>query len=102
MVILLIIGIVLTGLAIATLARVTVWPRQGIRSAEVPRRVEAYGFTRKEREADTSGGVRGKLDDVASKLGDAVGGRSGGRSGGVIRKDLIAAGLYKVTPGRFL
>jgi tight adherence protein C len=102
MIILLIIGIVLTGLAIGSLARVTVWPRQGIRSAEVPRRVEAYGFTRKERKEETSGGVRGKLDEVATKLGDAVGGRSGGRSGGAIRKDLVAAGLYHVTPGRFL
>ena len=102
MIILLIIGIVLTGLAIATLARVTVWPRQGVRSAEVPGRVEAYGFTRKEREVDTSGGVRGKLDEVATKLGAAVGGRSEGRSDRVIRKDLVAAGLYHVTPGRFL
>ncbi len=102
MIILLIIGIVLTGLAIASLARVTVWPRQGIRSAEVPRRVEAYGFTRQEREGETSGGVRGKLDEVATKLGAAVGGRSDGRSDRVIRKDLVAAGLYNVTPGRFL
>jgi len=102
MIILLIIGIVLTGLAIATLARVTVWPRQGVRSAEVPGRVEAYGFTRREREEDTSGGVRGKLDEVATKLGAAVGGRSEGRSDRVIRKDLVAAGLYHVTPGRFL
>ena len=102
MIILLIAGIVLTGLAIASLARVTVWPRQGIRSAEVPRRVEAYGFTRKEREEETSGGVRGKLDEVATKLGAAVGGRSDGRSDRAIRKDLVAAGLYNVTPGRFL
>jgi tight adherence protein C len=102
MIILLIIGIVLTGLAIASLARVTVWPRQGIRSAEVPQRVEAYGFTRKEREEEASGGVRGKLDEVATKLGAAVGGRSDGRSDRAIRRDLVAAGLYNVTPGRFL
>jgi len=31
-----------------------------------------------------------------------VGGRSDGRSDRAIRKDLVAAGLYNVTPGRFL
>jgi tight adherence protein C len=102
MIILLIVGIVLTGLAIASIARVTVWPREGVRSIDVPRSVEAYGFTRREREEETSGGVRSKLDDIATKLGAAVGGRSDGRSDKIIRKDLIAAGLYHVTPGRFL
>ena len=103
MVLLLIIGIVLTGLAIGTLARVSVWPRGGpFRSAGVPRRVEEYGFSRTDRSEETSGGVRERLDDVATKLGAAVGGRSGGRGDQLIRKDLIAAGLYNVTPGRFL
>jgi len=102
MIILLIIGILLTGFAIGSLARVTVWPRGGhMRSAGVPRRVEEYGFTRREHSEETSGGLRDKLDDVATKLGAAVGGRSGGQDR-FVKKDLISAGLYHVTPGRFL
>ncbi|HYS70106.1 MAG TPA: type II secretion system F family protein [Gemmatimonadaceae bacterium] len=99
MIILLIIGVVLTGLAIGSLARGIVWPRQ-VRSVGVPRRVEEYGFTRREHDEEGSGGLRDKIDDVATKLGAAVGGRSGPDR--FIKKDLISAGLYHVTPGRFL
>jgi tight adherence protein C len=101
MVILLIIGIVLTGLAIGSLARVTVWSRPGeVRSAGVPRRVKEYGFTSSEPSEETSGGFRERLDDVATKLGSAVGGSRGPDR--FVSKDLVAAGLYNVTPGRFL
>jgi tight adherence protein C len=104
MVILLIIGILLTGLAIGSLARVTIWPRGGeLRSAGVPRRVREYGFEKREQGEESSGGLRERLDEVATKLGAAVGGgRSGGQSDRIVRKDLISAGLYNVTPGRFL
>jgi tight adherence protein C len=102
MIILVIIGILLTGLAIGSLARVTVWPRGHVRSAGVPKRVEEYGFTKREHGEESSGGVREKLDDVATTLGAAIGGRSGGRSDQQIKRNLIAAGMYHVTPGRFL
>jgi len=103
MIILVIIGILLTGLAIGSLARVTVWPRGGhVRSAGVPRRVEEYGFTKREHGEESSGGVREKLDDVATTLGAAIGGRSGGRWDQQTKRNLIAAGMYHVTPGRFL
>src|SRR6266550_4776864 len=102
MIILLIIGIALTGLAIGSLARVTLWPRGGhVRSAGVPRRVEEYGFSHREHAEESPGGLRDKLDDVATKVGSVVGGRSG-HSDRAIKKDLISAGLYHVTPGRFL
>jgi tight adherence protein C len=102
MVILLIIGIVLTGLAIGSLARVAGWSRNNVlRSAAVPKRVEEYGFTAHERNEEGSGGLRERFDDVATKLGAAVGGRSGNQDR-FVKKDLIAAGLYNVTPGRFL
>src|SRR6266550_8185402 len=103
MIILLIIGILLTGLAIGSLARVTIWPRGGhMRSAGVPRRVEEYGFTKRDHGEESSGGLREKLDDVATSLGSAVGGRSKGRGDQHVKRDLIAAGMYNVTPGRFL
>jgi tight adherence protein C len=102
MILLLIIGILLTGLAVAILARVTMWQRGREHSLGVLKRVQPYSFTKRERDEDASGGVRGKLDDVATKLGSVVGGRSGARSGDRIQRDLIAAGYYHVKPGRFL
>jgi tight adherence protein C len=100
MILLLIIGILMTGFAVSTLLRVTVWT--GMRpSAGVPKQVEPYGFTRREQKDETPDGVRGKLDEVATKLGSAVSGRSKGRSETRTRRDLISAGLYDITPGRF-
>jgi tight adherence protein C len=103
MIILLIIGILLAGLAIGSLARVTVWPRGGPnRSAGVPKRVREYGFTKREHSDESAGGLREKLDGVATTLGAAVGARSTDQSDRLVKKNLISAGLYNVTPGRFL
>lgn len=101
MILLLVIGVLLTGFAIATLSRVMLWPGIGQTSFEVPRRVGAYGFTNPEEEEEGSTTVRGKLDDVATKLGAAVGGRRSQRGSDALRRNLIGAGLYHVTPGRF-
>jgi tight adherence protein C len=101
MILLLVIGIVLTGFAIGTLARVIVWPDVRALSLGVPKRVEAYGFTKREQTEESSAGIRGKLDEVATKLGSVVGGRSGLNSQARTRKDLIAAGLYHVAPAKF-
>ena len=100
MILLLVIGIILTGFAIGTLSRVMLWP--GIRhtSFGVPKRVEAYGFAKPETEEESSGAVRGRVDQVATRLGAAVGGRSKGGTE-TLRRHLIGAGLYHVTPGRF-
>ena len=103
MIILLVIGILLSGFAIGSLARVTVWPRGGPnRSAGVPKRVREYGFTKREHSDESAGGLREKLDGVATTLGAAVGARSTGRSDRLVKQNLISAGLYHVTPGRFL
>lgn len=102
MILLLVIGILLTGFAVGSLARVTLWRRGRERSVGVLKRVQPYGFTKREQNEEGSGGVRGKLDEVATKLGSVVAGRSKTRSNERIRKDLVAAGLYHVKPGRFL
>jgi tight adherence protein C len=100
MVILLIIGVVLAGFAIMTFARVISGPGVEAPSLGVPKRVREYSYTNKEQAEETSGGtVRGKLDDVATKLGAAVGSKE--RSNARIQRDLISAGLYQVTPLRF-
>ena len=101
MILLLVVGVTLTGFAVATLSRVIVWPDVRHSSFGVPRRVEAYGFTGAEEEEEGSSSVRGKFDDVATKLGTAVGGRRSARGSETLRRNLVAAGLYDVTPGRF-
>jgi tight adherence protein C len=102
MILLLIIGIILTGLAVAILARVSNWDRSPRRSPGILRRIQPYSFTRREQTENTPAGVRGRVDQVATKLGSMVGGRSDSGSLEGIRRDLIAAGYYEVKPGRFL
>lgn len=103
MILLLIIGVLLTGIAGTALARATVWQRSPQRSAGMLKRVQSYSFTKRERsDEDSSTGVRGKLDDVATKLGAVVADRSQGRSLERIQRDLVAAGLYHIKPGRFM
>jgi tight adherence protein C len=101
MILLLVFGVVLTGVAIAMLSRVIVWPGARQSSVGVAPRVEAYGFTAADEDEDGAGGVRQKFDDVATKLGAAVGGRSDSRGQSRVRRDLISAGLYNVSVGRF-
>ncbi len=101
MIVLLIIGIILTGFSFSTLLRVTLWGGMREASAGVPKQVEPYGFTRREQTEETNEGVRGKLDEVATKIGAAVGGRSSGSSESRTRQHLLSAGLYDVSPGRF-
>ena len=104
MIILLIIGILLTGLAIGSLARVTdLAPRRAYalrRRAQTRRGVRLHESS--EHGEEGSGGLRDKLDDVATSSAppSAVDPRAGGTER--IKRDLIAAGMYSVTPGRFL
>jgi len=58
MVLLLIIGVALTGLASATILRVLLWPSAASRSMGVPKRVEAYGFEKGSEQKQESPGLR--------------------------------------------
>ena len=103
MILLLLIGLALTALAIGILAHAAVWPTTRERSSGVPKRVQVYGFTHREKEVETSNtGVRGKVDELATKLGSAVGGGGKDQPNLRVQRDLLAAGLYNVTPGRFM
>src|SRR5437867_367907 len=101
MVILPIVGIILAGLAVGVVATALLSPRWRNRSSRLARHMDKYGFTQ-HAEAKTDTGVRDKVDDFASKVGSAVASRSNARSQEATRADLMAAGLYHVTPGRFL
>src|SRR6266567_2657812 len=105
MIILLIIGIALGGLAVGLIARALSPPREGDQSGAIRRRIEKYSFSRRgepEEPISDGGGMKGKLDDVAAKVGGAVVDRSKSKSIERIRTMLVEAGMYNVTPGRFL
>ncbi len=101
MILLLIIGILLAGSAIAIVAHVLAPSRE--RRAETLTQIDRYGFRGRGREGDESAKrMRDRFDDVASRLGSAVGGRSAALDLEGIQRHLTAAGLYKTTPGKFL
>jgi tight adherence protein C len=90
----------LAGLSVSLALRAVVMPR--LRAAETVESIGAYGFTNP-RTADEGGaGVRGFLDDVANLLGGAVAHRFGGVREAELRNELMAAGLHRMAPRKFL
>ena len=102
MIILLIAGILLMGVAIGIVAHVTAPARE--QRAETLGQIERYGFRRRARGSEEStSGMRDRLDGVAARLGSAVSDRApGGLSLEEIQAQLTAAGLYKTSPRKFL
>ena len=103
MIVLLIIGLVLLGFGLAaTLGAFA--PRTGPRSGALRKRIQRYSFARasEEPDEDSSGDVRRKVDDVASKVGAAVVERSNSKTIERVRTLLVEAGMYNLTPGRFM
>jgi hypothetical protein len=94
MILLLVIGIALTGLASAILGRVLLWPSGGSGSMGVPKRVEAYGFEKGEQATERR---RPAADEVATKLGSVVGDRSTIARMSDSEGSPLPAGLYRVT-----
>jgi tight adherence protein C len=104
MVLLLVIGITLAGLAVFLLVRAVMPRADGVRSGLIRRRIAKYSFARPEQtEEETSGsGVRETVDDVATKIGAKVTERSKSVTIERVRTLLVEAGMYNVTPGRFM
>lgn len=101
MVVLLIIGILLVGLAIGIAAHVLA-PSHDQRAQTLPQ-IEKYGFRRRGRDDEESGSrVRDRIDSIAARLGSAVGERSSALDLGQIQAELNSAGLYKTSAGKFL
>jgi tight adherence protein C len=103
MILLLIIGLGLLGLAVAAAAG-AFSPTESSRSGAVRKRIRRYSFARRSDEEDEEGGsdVKKRVDDVATKIGTAVAGRSKNTSIERIRTLLVEAGMYNVTPVRFM
>jgi tight adherence protein C len=100
MIILLAIGILLVGVTVFAFA-FAFGPRteptaDGL--AHIPR----YGYEGRSEDGKEATGVRGRLDSLAAKLGAAASGRSRGTNLNELRAHLNSAGMYDVSPGKFL
>jgi tight adherence protein C len=103
MIVLLVIGLVLLALAVAATAG-AFSPNESTRSGAIRRRIGRYSFARRgaDEEDETGGDVKKKVDDVATRIGTAVAGRSKHASIERIRTLLVEAGMYNTTPVRFM
>jgi tight adherence protein C len=98
MVILLLIGIVLAGVAMALLARAAANP--ALRSTQPVAQIQRYGFSRRGRSERAKAALGGVVDRAADSVGERFLDRWGNADD--IRRQLVAAGMYRVTANTFL
>ena len=100
MILLLIIGLLLTGATVALAARAITLPR--LRAEERVGQIGSYGFPVVDLDERASGPLSTALDRLAERVGGAVLPRLGREDADEVRALLSSAGVYKMTPGRFL
>jgi tight adherence protein C len=101
MVLFFLVGLFLLGTAVTVLARS--FSAQRTRAVEVMGQIRTYGYAAVPPTAEAGGRpARATLDGIASVIGDALGERLGSVREAALRKQLVAAGLYKTPPRRFL
>lgn len=93
MILFLLLAVGLAGCAVAFVARAIVLPRA--RTSELLEQIPAYGFKRRQK-TEQAGAMRTAVDNVASMVGGLVAGRLGSEA--ELREELMAAGLYAMTP----
>jgi tight adherence protein C len=101
MILLLIIGLAFTALSVILVLRALTLARA--RSAETVDSIDSYGFTgrteavllRSRRKARTS------VDDYVTRLGEVVSRRFHGLDNEHVRRELVGAGLYSLSPRKF-
>src|SRR5439155_21167108 len=94
MVLTLILGLVLTAAAVALVARAFILSR--LRATDMLSSIGHYGFAGGV-ELEPSPGVKGFIDDIAGAIGTLLLSRLQFGSEEELRKQLIAAGMYRVT-----
>jgi tight adherence protein C len=102
MLLLLIIGIALTGAAVWLLALAVAMPR--LQTAERLSRIGAYGYPAAAGAEDGEpalGTLSARLDRLADRIGAAAMPRFGGDEG-ELRNLLVSAGMYGIAPNKFL
>jgi tight adherence protein C len=100
MVILLLTGLLFTATAVVLFARAAAFSRT--RAVETMETIGAYGFAVQELTDTQPGTVRSTVNEVAALIGEALAGRLGAMKEARLRKSLIGAGLYGVSPRRFI
>jgi tight adherence protein C len=96
---LLLIGLALTGMSVVMLARLLVVERTP--HARLKEQIEAYGFEAAPVEASRRP-LSGRVDALAAALGTLFAGRLKNLREEALRKELQAAGLYTTSPRKFL
>jgi tight adherence protein C len=100
MIFLLIIGLSLLIVAVILGMRALNFAR--VRSATAVQNIDLYGFTgRTESVLLDPGAGSSAVDDVVTRIGDVVATRFSGLDSASIRRELVGAGLYNVTPRKF-
>jgi tight adherence protein C len=90
----LLLGLVLVGVAFVLIGRAVASAR--VRTAQNVAGIAQYGFAGAVAPADDAA-TRGALDDLASFVGEAVGGRLGTLRESDLRQQLVSAGIYRVS-----
>ncbi len=99
MILLLIIG--LTFLIVAVILGVRALNFARVRSAATVQNIDLYGFTGRTESVLLDSGAGTGADDVVTRIGDVVATRFKGIDSDSIRRELVGAGLYTVTPRKF-
>jgi tight adherence protein C len=95
-IILVIVGVALIGASAALVARALALPR--LRAMDRLDQIEAYGFSGPAAPVRSPRALSGALEGVAKSLGSFVSGRLHGFSEAEMRRELMAAGMYRTTP----
>ena len=96
MLIFLIVGLLLIGVCASLVSRTVAMPR--VRALERVEQIAAYGVHAEAGAAEQAGTLTGGLNTIATRLGTLIGRRTTALSQAELRRELISAGLYRVTP----
>jgi tight adherence protein C len=99
-ILILIAGLLLAGTAVALAARALAMPRA--RTAEALAQIADYGYAGPRAPRSRQGPLTGALDSLASKAGAWVAKRFGSLREAKLRDELMAAGIYGLTPRKFM
>jgi tight adherence protein C len=99
-IVILLLGLALTGLAVALMGRALVMPR--LRTAETLGQIGSYGFSTPQAEAQPRTPLWAGLDGIASFVGGLVARHFSGLREAELKRKLVAAGLYRMAPRKFL
>ena len=96
----LLIGVALAGGSMALLARAVAMPR--VRTSQVLGQITAYGYEAQHAPASAARALRTGVDGLASAVGAVAARRISSLREAELRNTLMAAGLYGITPRKFI